>query len=1361
MIQSTDCCYWIVYDCVRYDIARGLRIDRLAFVNSLALSMCSTDGAHTKSKVKEVYQQTCQLLGQQGMQDCELFGLAILSDGEYLFVDPESKLSKYAPKNWRSSHTYGLDSTGRPAFVLYFRVRYYVDTPLLLSDETTRHHYYLQLRDNVVRHGGGIESWQGQHPLQSDQVYGPLLQLAGLALQADLGDYNDERHGRRAQAYCKASEYLPAHICMEENALAVLATQHKNNRGLSREEAELSYIREAVLLEAPLNAHLYRLRRSKSEQGPGRALLAICARGVRVYADEGEPQVFTWNNIGKLGFDRKKFEIRAVDQPSKLTLFSGCDDKSKLLLALCRDTHQFFMAIAPRVSEAKRREEEERNVLRDCYMYPARCKLSMRTRGSRTDQRISLVSTTSSNTTSGIVSDRVHSEDEPDAAPPLPSEDPPSKNKTHNESIAASNASTVTATNNNTAENSSNASLALGSQSSSTCSTVVVNLSTNGSSNGPSSAGLAAGSATAALLRAAAAATGRRRPVSTASSNLEHGYSSQLRLSTDNLCDRCDAANNINKYASTTDVGSETSGVYTLPTSNSEINDDRDTATYESSVQSTTDEVSVTSGFYTIHSGLRSETSGSCYSGGNEHEPIYSLCQGDDETDQPTLKAKLNAVEQAEANNIGADDEQQGRSRSNSILSVGSFRGDGSDPPNGKLPLLSATDLTDLIVGKYPERKSVGSSLESNCDYVRMPPPKPPSPPSRSDSERLVMPLPPPRNDSERGGLPLPPPRNDSERILPPPPPYPGTVPVQQQQCPPIPPPAYPRERFEMPPPTPPRNDAVMPREPPPPPPPPVRIQPPTYPGDKMKPTPVHAPVAALVVGPNNYLDVHATRTGPVLLPHYTPPHQQPPRQQSDPQQQQQQQQHHHHHHQTLQRHPPPPPPAPETAPPPPPTAPHAKVYTGQPVTRSQLEQYKQQLYSDVDYVMFPLKDPALSHQEYMDAKQGSIIAAMAHYPPPPPYPLQKSSMLYRSTPYLAYNSSLSASNQNLTSLSDTNSMLYGNPSSQYAASTSSLYSGLTCSSGSKDLYASPPPPPLPPTSSRLVAQKHQNLSRSYGDILKGIEEPMTSSLASLSLARSEAPKLQPHRRLPPPPPPPPYDIQTLTTPNKPPLPKYRSSTLEPKIGPKPPAPNPVDPPQYQPKPQARLPMKPQAKLPVALPDQSSSAVIRKLEQNSNQQQQQHQQQQQQQQQHQKQQQQQQQQQEQSDVMLDITSLREKSRNLDLPLISALCNDHHLLKQTKAFVSKQQPSSEMAAASNATGASSNGSVSGYSSSLMKQKYSSSSFSMMDLAPKSPRKISHGNSSMAVKSSAPPIPSPKAGGHNSQTIPSEKNLPKST
>jgi protein expanded len=42
---------------------------------------------------------------------------------------------------------------------------------------------------------------------------------------------------------------------------------------------------------------------------------------------------------------------------------------------------------------------------------------------------------------------------------------------------------------------------------------------------------------------------------------------------------------------------------------------------------------------------------------------------------------------------------------------------------------------------------------------------------------------------------------------------------------------------------------------------------------------------------------------------------------------------------------------------------------------------------------------------------------------------------------------------------------------------------------------------------------------------------------------------------------------------------------------------------------------------------------------------------------------------------IDIHLLREKSKNLDLPLISALCNDRSLLKQTKAFVMPKHPRS--------------------------------------------------------------------------------------
>ncbi|XP_011309841.1 protein expanded [Fopius arisanus] len=1181
----------------------------------------------SKSRVKEVYAQTCIILGQQGMRDCELFGLAILSDGEYLFVDPESKLSKYAPKNWRSSHTYGLDSSGRPAFVLYFRVRYYVDTPLLLSDETTRHHYYLQLRDNVVRHGGGVDSLHPHHPLHSGGMVSCLLALAGLALQADLGDFAEERHRPHAiGGYCKSTDYLPPHMCVEANVLGILASQHRDNRGLSREEAELQYIREAILLEAPLNAHLYRLRRTKNEPGPGRILLAICARGVRVYTEEETPRVFAWNNIGKLCFDRKKFEIRAVDQPDKLTLYSGCDDKSKLLLGLCRDTHQFSMAIAPRVTEARKREEEERKVLRDCYMYPARCKLSMTARDTRGDQRISVISTTSSNTTSGIVSDRVHSEDEPDTAPasteclaklvetsnPSQSHSRPASPITPHDDVDGNGSPGRLVPNNTT--------LAVGtegSQCSSSCSTVVVVNPHVGSS-------------------------AHRHRRTSASSSLELGYSHTAQNSVVSseavsfpgaIYDRCKKTGKFQDNTSvddgmtSVDMVSETSGIYTLRSS--AIQDERITELYppseilQCSVQSTTDEASVTSGFYTIHSGLRSETS-DVYTDTNleDQEPIYSICKGDDD----------NVRETTSTTNLNSIDDT--RSRSNSILSACSFRGDGSDPSNIG-PRLSADELSDLIVGRYPPRKTISASMDSDCDYVTMPPPPPP--PRIDSNERKLPPPPPYPSNMDFTALDA---SRLAEREPPPPPPYNAPradfIPLPPRRTdPPPPPPPYnsPREIIQIPPPTPPRNDAVTPREPPPPPPypeitaerrkaittlypesedeimarlanlktstlsakqippipapkPPPRIQPPTYPGDKMKPTPVHAPVAALVVGPNNYLDVHASRgVGPVNSA--APP-------------------------------PPPPPPLPLPPLPPLPAPPAGNtgnagnlttVYTSQ-VARSQIEQYRQQLYSDVDYVMFPLKDPAVSKQEYIDAKQGSLLSGLAtaaYLPPPYPAFNNKSSVMYRSTPYLAGSSFSSmskyASNLNLSDTSLNNYPINGNLNSHYAASTSSLYSGATCSSsiGSHSLRREPPAVPAHPYS--------QTFSRTRSDenILKCFETPNKIHIQ---------PKHT--RRLPPPPPPPPYEIQSLE--KNYPLPSTPSTQLK------------------------------QNSTTTGGNTITNTTITTTTTTESDK--------------------------DDKEVMLDIRSLREKSKNLDLPLISALCNDRYLLKQTKAFVLPKHPIDE-------------------------------------------------------------------------------------
>ena len=90
------------------------------------------------------------------------------------------------------------------------------------------------------------------------------------------------------------------------------------------------------------------------------------------------------------------------------------------------------------------------------------------------------------------------------------------------------------------------------------------------------------------------------------------------------------------------------------------------------------------------------------------------------------------------------------RDRSNSNVSnSGSFHGDGSDPTDNKQALLSAEELSDLIVGRYPSCKSVSHTLDSDSDYVTLP-------------------------SSYQGYIPVPPKRIDSaeQRFRPPPPPY-------------------------------------------------------------------------------------------------------------------------------------------------------------------------------------------------------------------------------------------------------------------------------------------------------------------------------------------------------------------------------------------------------------------------------------------------------------------------------------------------------------------------------------------------------------------------------------------------------------
>lgn len=189
-----------------------------------------------------------------------------------------------------------------------------------------------------------------------------------------------------------------------------------------------------------------------------------------------------------------------------------------------------------------------------------------------------------------------------------------------------------------------------------------------------------------------------------------------------------------------------------------------------------------------------------------------------------------------------------------------------------------------------------------------------------------------------------------------------------------------------------------------------------------------------------------------------------------------------------------------------------ATVYTNQ-VTQSQIEQFKAQLNSDTDYVIYPHKDPAISRQEYMDAKQSQFIANSAQKQGticgpmildqvPPAYRSSKSCSLYRSAPNVAdsfatssflssYPSYQSLASQGSThqpgSSSGYSSMARGRYFSQQSLASSfssvpSTYSASTQSlTGSFDPYSDTPSIPKSPSAVVRVRSDESILSSSGG----------------------------------------------------------------------------------------------------------------------------------------------------------------------------------------------------------------------------------------------------------------------------------------
>ncbi|OTF77761.1 FERM domain-containing protein, partial [Euroglyphus maynei] len=201
--------------------------------------------------------------------------------------------------------------------------------------------------------------------------------LASYALQADYGNYNPKLHKNR---YFDPYHYFPSWVRVieelgHEYIHRYLPSLHCDHKGMSKSEAQSMFIREASDPMAGHNFHLYKMvsnKKASSTTLSGDTWLAITITGLMIYAADSLPtsqicnrrlktriSFFPWSDIGKLSFDKKKFEIRSIGpQSRKFIYYTGSEEMARFLLWFSRASHQFHLMVLPKMREMLKREAE-------------------------------------------------------------------------------------------------------------------------------------------------------------------------------------------------------------------------------------------------------------------------------------------------------------------------------------------------------------------------------------------------------------------------------------------------------------------------------------------------------------------------------------------------------------------------------------------------------------------------------------------------------------------------------------------------------------------------------------------------------------------------------------------------------------------------------------------------------------------------------------------------------------------------------------------------------------------------------------------------------------------------------------------
>ncbi|KAM4625543.1 tyrosine-protein phosphatase non-receptor type 21 [Polymixia lowei] len=228
------------------------------------------------------------------------------------WIDLEKPLKKQLDK-------YGLEPT------VYFGVVFYIPSVTQLQQEITRYQYYLQLKKDVL---------EGRIPCSIEQA----IRLAGLAVQADFGDFN--RYD--SQEFLQKFVLFPIGWIQDERVLEEatqkVALLYQSYRGLPAPEAEMLYMQEVEKMEG-YGQESYQAKDSTGTD----IVLGACLDGIFVKHKNGRPPlVFRWNEINNMSHNKSFFALELANKEESVQFQTEDMETSKYVCRMCLARHKFY-----------------------------------------------------------------------------------------------------------------------------------------------------------------------------------------------------------------------------------------------------------------------------------------------------------------------------------------------------------------------------------------------------------------------------------------------------------------------------------------------------------------------------------------------------------------------------------------------------------------------------------------------------------------------------------------------------------------------------------------------------------------------------------------------------------------------------------------------------------------------------------------------------------------------------------------------------------------------------------------------------------------------------------------------------------